>query len=460
MNFQPTKSLSAKLVHAVSFALFLGIFALVFLVAISDLSFNAKVSGFGAAFLAFGGVYYWLYRFNEKRSTVTRKEFLSESKLNAVLSRRANASDNDASNFFAFSDSSTRLAEDLEAKVAALGEMRVLLGSALGLADSFRMVSSQISEFVPFATCILFQPSETRQKLFVAKAVGEMAEEFEHLAFEADSGFAAHVFQTRKSAYDENLRIDRASLPDFLQDKFNCAVAVPLIKNGELFAILSFYAHESDAYNKDSVYFLEKLSAPTSDFLHQSLTLERNQANALTDSLTQLPNERAFCLILEQQIAECHRFRGTRTFSVLNFDIENFSEINRKFGHLAGDRVLSSVAFLVKQQLRQMDVIARSHGDEFLILFPTVDVEAARFIAGRICETVASCSFDVAENKSIRVKLNFGVAEFLVHGETLDQLVRAVNFDRKLRKVSTPIFSNPNPNGQVLQFQPRRQFDN
>jgi diguanylate cyclase (GGDEF)-like protein len=459
MSFQPAKTTSSKKVHAIAFGLFLTIPIVAFVIAQADLSFDVKFFLFALTLPATAVIYFWLYRFNEKRSSLPKRDFLNDSGLRAVLEGRINRDEEKSSDFYNFSTNSTILSEDLEAKVAALREMRVLLGSALGLADSFRMVSSQFADFVPFDACALYQQSETRQKLFVAKAVGDFAEDFEHLIFEAGEGFAYRIFNEKRALTDNLAETDNIFFPEHLQNIFNNAAAVPLVKNGEVFAVLAFYTKESDVYDKNSVYCLEKLAPPASDFLHQSLTVERNQANALTDSLTQLPNERAFCLILEQQIAECIRFRGARTFTVLSFDIEDFSEINRRYGHLAGDRILSSVAFLVKQQLRQMDVIARSHGNEFLIILPTVDGDAAKYIADRISENVASCSFDIAPDKALKVKINFGYAEFMRHGETLAQMIRAVNLDRKQKKVVIADEFGIYPQKRVLPFR-RREFDN
>src|SRR5207253_4107332 len=102
-----------------------------------------------------------------------------------------------------------------------------------------------------------------------------------------------------------------------------------------------------------------------------SMALERSRANALTDPTTDLPNERAFYLVLENQIAEAQRKQGDRPLTILAIDIKNFEDINRRFGHAAGDRALNFAAQLVKDNLRQMDFLARSTGDEFLVILPT-----------------------------------------------------------------------------------------
>ncbi|MCV5943055.1 GGDEF domain-containing protein, partial [Escherichia coli] len=75
-----------------------------------------------------------------------------------------------------------------------------------------------------------------------------------------------------------------------------------------------------------------------------SLAYEKSLSSALTDPLTKLPNERAFFLVLENQLAESQRFRDERPLTVLAVDIRDFEEINRDYGHSTGDRVLSFAA--------------------------------------------------------------------------------------------------------------------
>ena len=115
-----------------------------------------------------------------------------------------------------------------------------------------------------------------------------------------------------------------------------------------------------------------------------SMSFERSLTNALTDTLTNLPNERAFYLVLENQIAESQRNRDERPLTILTVDIKNFTELNQNFGHAAGDQILAFAANLIKAQLRQMDFLARSQNDEFLAVLPTASDEIAMEIIERI----------------------------------------------------------------------------
>ena len=90
-----------------------------------------------------------------------------------------------------------------------------------------------------------------------------------------------------------------------------------------------------------------------------------------------MPNERSFYLVLENQIAQTQRNSRERPLTVLAIDIINFDEINRRFGHSAGDRILYYAAGTIKNQLRRMDFSARTTGDEFLAALPTASEEVS-----------------------------------------------------------------------------------
>ena len=112
--------------------------------------------------------------------------------------------------------------------------------------------------------------------------------------------------------------------------------------------------------------------------------------NAFHDTLTSLPNR---ALLLDQlERAIIRRRRSTdKSFSVLYLDIDNFKNINDSLGHASGDRVLITVAEILKANLRSMDTVARFGGDEFILLLEDIeDMKDAYDIAQRILKNLAT----------------------------------------------------------------------
>jgi diguanylate cyclase (GGDEF)-like protein len=110
------------------------------------------------------------------------------------------------------------------------------------------------------------------------------------------------------------------------------------------------------------------------------------------DALTGLPNRRSLGDHLNRAIARARRGH----FSALLFmDLDNFKTVNDTLGHDAGDQVLATVTRLIRNELRQEDMLARLGGDEFAVLLDAASGEDAEIAAERIRTTVAHHNFDL-----------------------------------------------------------------
>jgi diguanylate cyclase (GGDEF)-like protein len=154
--------------------------------------------------------------------------------------------------------------------------------------------------------------------------------------------------------------------------------------------------------------------------------------------VTNLPNERAFFMVLENQLAESQRFRSERPLTVMSVDIKNFADANQNFGFATGDRILAFAAEHLASQLRKMDFLSRSVNDEFLIILPTASEKFASEIMQRIKNHFAVEVFAVSESEDIKVWLNFGWATFWQDGETAEQLLQHARIRKQQSKAEEP----------------------
>ena len=110
--------------------------------------------------------------------------------------------------------------------------------------------------------------------------------------------------------------------------------------------------------------------------------------------------------------------------SLIMADLDLLRDINNTYGHLAGDAVLAGVARVFREQLRDYDVPARFGGEEFSILLPETEPEAALEIAERIRRAVAEHEFEVdTSSEPINVTVSLGVASFPRDGHDANELV-------------------------------------
>lgn len=137
---------------------------------------------------------------------------------------------------------------------------------------------------------------------------------------------------------------------------------------------------------------------------------------AQTDTLTGLPNLRAFRARLEEEVQRAERYGNP--LSCIMADMDNLKPVNDALGHAAGDRAIATVAEVIREQLRSTDMGARYGGDEFVLLLPHTTAPEGRVLAERIAAHLARVRLELG-SRLVPLRLSFGVAE-LVHPRAPD----------------------------------------
>ena len=150
--------------------------------------------------------------------------------------------------------------------------------------------------------------------------------------------------------------------------------------------------------------------------------LQRSVALAYTDTLTGVYNRRYMNAHLDRKIMEIAE--TVKPVSVLMFDIDNFKPINDTYGHKAGDEVLSELAKRVSRGVRDIDLLSRYGGEEFVIVMPDADIEVAVAVAERVRALVADQKFAVSSDVgALAVTVSVGVATTRDPTETTESLI-------------------------------------
>jgi diguanylate cyclase (GGDEF)-like protein len=142
--------------------------------------------------------------------------------------------------------------------------------------------------------------------------------------------------------------------------------------------------------------------------LARKLDVLRDRAE--TDALTGLANRRTLDERLDEELDRARR-HGTHLSLVL-LDIDDFKQVNDRFGHQAGDEVLRAIAPVFAGTLRELDLAARFGGEEFAVVLPGTTVAGGRSVAELIRKAFAQITVDSASGERIRVTASFGVAEY------------------------------------------------
>ncbi len=317
----------------------------------------------------------------------------------------------------------------LEQSLTAIDEAIGYFTGSLRTSDAFRLVAGRVNDVVPYNTISLYLLNDERSKIVAVHADGAMAESERGRELDIDAGLPGRAFVTGEVEADSDLKLDNGQT-------LGSAVAIPLKNGDSVFGVIQLLfdrGYDPLAANPSP---FEALGTRISPLMLGAISFERTQANALTDITTDLPNERAFYLVLENQVAEAQRKRGERPLTVLAIDIKGFDEINRTFGHVAGDRVLNFAAQVIKENLRQMDFVARALNDEFLVILPTADKEVSHEIISRIQKAFFRRELAINDKQRLEIELNIGWAAFGEDGERPGQLLSLAQLRKEQIKTS------------------------
>lgn len=148
---------------------------------------------------------------------------------------------------------------------------------------------------------------------------------------------------------------------------------------------------------------------------------KREKTYAREDYLTGLGNRRNFFELAEKEIKRSQRY--SHSFSVAYIDIDNFKSINDRFGHDEGDKLLRSVAEVIKRNIRITDIDARLGGDEFGLLLPESGSEAAKKFFNKLHQKFST----IRVHHRQLVTFSIGVVTFLKPPSSADEMIRTVD---------------------------------
>lgn len=138
---------------------------------------------------------------------------------------------------------------------------------------------------------------------------------------------------------------------------------------------------------------------------------ERLEKLSVTDGLTGLFNHRHFWNLLNTELTRANLHRGHLALTIL--DLDDFKRVNDKFGHAVGDLLLQTVATVLKDTVRDTDIVARYGGEEFAILLPDTDESGVQQVAEKIRASVEAVRFNVPETDiTLKVTVSIGVSVF------------------------------------------------
>ena len=189
--------------------------------------------------------------------------------------------------------------------------------------------------------------------------------------------------------------------------KIASGLSVPMLSRGRIIGAMLVHSKTRHHFKQDAISKLSLIANQTALTVDKIRLHEETKQFAFTDELTGLYNRRHFIQLAEKEVDRALRYRHPQ--ALIMFDLDHFKQVNDTYGHPAGDQVLKTVASLARQELRDIDLLGRYGGEEFVILLPETGRKGARAIAERLRKRIAQTQINIAQEK-ISITISLGVS--------------------------------------------------
>ena len=315
----------------------------------------------------------------------------------------------------------------------ALFELSHDLGSTLSLDETLSLLSVRLKKLVPYDSVAIYV---CRGNNVLPQYVsGDNFRLFSALQIPMGQGLSGWVAQNRKPILNGNPSVEPGYLND--ESKFSTlrsALAVPLEGMTEVVGVLALYKAESDAFTNDHLRVLLAIASKVGICIENALRFQQAESSATTDYLTGLPNARSLFLHLDRELARCKR--SHTPLAVMVCDLDGFKQINDRFGHLEGNKVLRLFADFMKAVCREYDYVARMGGDEFVIVAPGLTPTAAEEKATHLLSLAREAGRQVCGHDFL--SLSIGCAYYPDAGSDAEQLLTEADRRMYLAKQAQP----------------------
>jgi diguanylate cyclase (GGDEF)-like protein/putative nucleotidyltransferase with HDIG domain len=316
------------------------------------------------------------------------------------------------------------------------------LGNSLSLGETLSVLSVRLRKMIPYDSMAVFLLKDG--KLIPELVSGDNFRLLSALNVGLGEGLCGWVAERRKPIVNGNPELEAGYIID--PTKFNTlrsALIVPLEGLNGVVGVLAMYRADRDAFSADHLRILLAVSSKIALSVENALKYQLAEDSATTDYLTGLPNARSLFLHLSRELSRCRR--TSTSLAVMVCDLDNFKQINDLYGHLEGDNLLKDFAGHLKESCRGYDYVARMGGDEFVIVAPGMNAEAANEKASRLNQLAIESGRKIAGRDL--VALSVGTAFCPEDSFDVERLLEEA--DRRMYSMKKIHHSEPSANRDI-----------
>jgi diguanylate cyclase (GGDEF)-like protein len=296
------------------------------------------------------------------------------------------------------------------------------MGTSLGVTETMKVIASKLTTLVPYSCFALYLCNEERDALTCRFATGTDADIVRRLVLKNGHGMTGWVARNRRPLVNARPNADlEASDESTAPTRLHAALVSPLVFNDDVIGTLAVYHMDSGFYTEDHCRLLERVCEQAAAVIANSIVFERTQQESLTDALTGLPNTRHLLMTLDRELARAERLKSEVTFIVM--DLDEFKEINDRYGHQVGDRALQKVAAVLRATTRPYDICVRYAGDEFIVVLPGCAADEADARLRELQSAIEAVRFEARPGEVIDLSMSAGAAIYPIDGGGYESLL-------------------------------------
>ncbi|MGV8079540.1 MAG: diguanylate cyclase [Syntrophales bacterium] len=236
--------------------------------------------------------------------------------------------------------------------------------------------------------------------------------------FAVGEGIAGKVFETREPIIVNAAEKDERYLEN-RESNVESILCIPLVVADEAIGVINITNKRSEGiFTAEDLELLNALGNQAAVAINNTSLYEM----AITDELTGLYIRRYFNVKLDSEFRRAKRYGHRLTLAMC--DLDHFKSVNDSFGHQMGDKVLQSVAGLLKAHARESDIPARFGGEEFVVILPETNGEGGMIFGERIRNAVAGSK---VEGYPSQITISIGLATFPEDADSIQTLIRAAD---------------------------------
>ncbi|MEW5767194.1 MAG: diguanylate cyclase [bacterium] len=186
-------------------------------------------------------------------------------------------------------------------------------------------------------------------------------------------------------------------------------IATPIKEKEKVTGLLNVEHYQEDRYTALDRRLIAIIASQTAVAIERARLFIETQKQAERDELTGVYNYRYFDRLFETEFERAKKFN--RALSLLMLDFDYLKEINDRYGHEEGNRLIKTISDIISRQVREVDYLARFGGDEFGVILPETTAEDAAQVAERIRAAIAAHPYTI-NDRPISLSASLGVASF------------------------------------------------